>query len=112
MDIQKRRAMRFPLAVPVVFWWTDTNGVRQQAEGRSYDVSEMGVFVCASLCPPAGAQVGLKISIPDAFDAPHGLRMEVEGHVKRVEHVRSGEGRDGFSILSDRVILRENDVSN
>lgn len=104
--------MRFPLDVPVIFWWTDANGVDQVGEGRSYDVSELGVFVCASMCPPAGAQVGLKISIPEVIDAPQGLRMEVEGHVKRVEHVRSGEGREGFSILSDRVILLENDVSN
>ena len=38
--------------------------------------------------------------------------MEVEGHVTRVEQVRSGERRDGFSILSNKSILRENDMSN
>lgn len=108
----RRKAMRFPLDVPVVFWWTDANGVHQLGEGRSYDVSELGVFVFASTCPPAGARVGLKIPLPEAFDAPLGLRMEVEGHVTRVEQVRSGERRDGFSILSNKSILRENDMSN
>jgi hypothetical protein len=104
--------MRFPLDVPVVFWWTDANGVEQLGEGRSYDVSELGVYVCASSCPPAGARVGLKIPIPEVLDARPGLRMEVEGHVMRVEQVRSGHRRDGFSILSNKSILRENDMSN
>jgi PilZ domain len=112
MDTQRRKAMRFPLDVPVVFWWMDANGVYQLGEGRSYDVSESGVFVCARACPPAGAQVGLKIPIPEILDAPRALRMEVAGRVLRVEQVRSGEGRDGFAILSDQAILRENDKSN
>ena len=103
--------MRFPLDVPVAFWWTDANGGHQLGKGRSFDVSELGVFVCASDCPPAGAQVGLKISISitGVPDAPRALRMEVQGRVLRVEQVRSGEGRDGFAILSDQAILREND---
>jgi hypothetical protein len=112
MDTQRRKAMRFPLDVPVVFWWIDANGVYQLGEGRSYDVSELGVFVCASSCPPTGAQVGLKIPIAEVPDVPRALRMEVEGRVLRVEQVRNGEGRDGFVILSDRAILLENDKSN
>lgn len=101
--------MRFPMDVPVTFWWTDANGVHQLGDGRSFDVSELGVFVCASGCPPAGAQVGLKISITEEPDAPGALRMEVEGRVLRVEQARSGEGRDGFAILSDQAILRESE---
>jgi hypothetical protein len=112
VDTQRRKAMRFPLEVSVSFWWTDANGVHQLGEGRSYDVSELGVFVCASSCPPAGAQVGLKIPIAEVPDVPRALRMEVEGRVLRVEQVRNGEGRDGFVILSDRAILLENDKSN
>jgi hypothetical protein len=103
--------MRFPLDVSVVFRWTDANGVDQQGEGRSYDISELGVFVFATAGPPAGAQVGLKISIPAVYDAPRALQMEFEGRVLRVEQIRSGEGRDGFAILSDQSILLENDTS-
>src|SRR5882762_6202797 len=109
VDTQNRKTMRFPLDVPVTFWWTDANGGHQLGEGRSFDVSELGVFVCASDCPPAGAQVGLKISITGVPDAQRALRMEVRGRVLRVEQVRSGEGRDGFAILSDQAILREGD---
>lgn len=103
--------MRFPMDVPVTFWWRDANGVHQLGNGRSFDVSELGVFVCASTCPPAGAKVGLKISIAEESDSPRALRMEVEGRVLRVEQSGSGEGRDGFAIFSDQAILRESDKS-
>jgi PilZ domain len=111
LDAQRRRAMRFPVDAPVVFWWHDAIGKRQQGEGRSYDVSELGAFVLASLCPPAGAQVNLKISIAAVTDAPRSLRMQVHGRVLRVEHVGTGQGRDGFAILSDRAVFDEEDKS-
>lgn len=101
--------MRFPMDVPVIFWWQDATGARQQGEGRTYDVSELGTFILTSVCPPAGAQVSVKISLAAVPKAPRSLRMQVEGRVLRVEQVRSGAGRDGFAILSDRAILREED---
>jgi hypothetical protein len=99
--------MRFPLDVPVVFWWTDANGGHQQGEGRCYDLSDLGVFVFASACPPEGAQVGLRIPITQFPDVAQPLRMEVEGRVLRIEQVRSGDRRDGFAILSEQTVLRE-----
>jgi len=104
-----REAMRFPLDAPVVFWWRDANGVHQQGEGRSYDLSELGAFVFASACPPEGAQVGLRIPITQFPDVARPLRMEMEGRVLRIEQVRSGEGRDGFAILSVQTVLCELD---
>ncbi len=106
-----RKAMCFPLDVPVVFWWTDVNGVHQQGEGRSYDLSELGAFVFASTCPPKGAQVGLRIPITQFPDVEQPLRMEMEGRIPRIEQVRSGDGRDGFAILSVQTVLRELDNS-
>ena len=99
--------MRFPLDVSVVFWWTDVNGEHQQGEGRSCDLSELGAFVFASVCPPEGAQVGLRIPITQFPDVAQPLRMEVEGRVLRVEEVRSGHWRDGFAILTEQTVLRE-----
>ena len=104
---QRRSAMRFPLDVPVVFWWQDAKGEHQEGEGRVYDISERGVFVLASVCPPAHSQVGAKISITAIPDVPRGLRMQVEGRVLRVERVESGDRRDGFAIVSGRAILHE-----
>jgi hypothetical protein len=99
------------LDVPVVFWWTDANGVHEQGEGRCYDLSELGVFVFASACPQEGTHVGLRIPITQFPDAAQALRMEMGGRVVRIEEVRSGEGRDGFAILSEETVLRELDNS-
>ena len=99
--------MRFPMDVPVIFWWQDEVHGRQQGEGRTYDVSELGAFVLTSLCPPVGALVNVKIPIAAVPDAPRSLRMQLEGRVLRVEQVQSGERRDGFAMLSDRAILQE-----
>ena len=98
-----RKAERFPLDVPVVFWWTDANGVHEQGEGRCYDLSELGVFVFASACPQEGTHVGVRIPVTKA------LRMEVEGSVVRIGKVRSGDGRTGFAMLSEEIVLRELD---
>jgi hypothetical protein len=105
-----RKAERFPLDVPVVFWW-DANGVHEQGEGRCYDLSELGAFVFASACPQEGTQVGLRIPITQFPDVAQALRMEMEGRVVRIEEVRKGEGRDGFAILSEEIVLRELDKS-
>ena len=102
-----RKAMRFPLDVHVVFWWTDVNGEHQQGDGRSCDLSELGAFVFASACPPEGAQVGVRIPITQFPDAAQPLRMEVEGRVLRIEEVRSGDRRDGFAIVTEQIVLHE-----
>lgn len=99
--------MRFPMDVPVIFWWHDEVGGHQQGEGRTYDVSESGAFILTSRCPPPGALVNIKIPMAAVPNAPRSLRMEVEGRVLRVEQARSGERRDGFAMLSDRAILRQ-----
>jgi hypothetical protein len=99
--------MRFPIDVPVSFWWQDSIGERQQVEGHTYDVSELGAFVLASRCPPPGAHVNVKISIGALPDAPRGLRMEIEGLVLRVEQIEMGQRRDGFAILSTQAILHD-----
>jgi hypothetical protein len=106
----RRKAERFPLDVPVVFWWTDANGVHQQGQGRCYDLSERGAFVFASPCPQEGAQVGLRIPITQFPDAAQPLRMEMEGRVVRIENVRGSDGRAGFAILSEEIVLRELDM--
>jgi hypothetical protein len=94
----RRKSIRFPLQAPVIFWWTNEFGKRQQAEGRSRDISEAGTFVFAANFPPLGAIVGLKIdlrALPNAKGAP---LIEYEGQVVRVERP-NGDKTDGFAVL-------------
>ena len=108
LDQQRRRTMRFPLDVRVVFWWLDASGAPCQGQGRSYDVSELGAFVISRACPPVGTGVDLRIAISARPDTPRNLRVDVHGRVVRVEKIKGDEGRDGFAIVTDQAILHEN----
>jgi hypothetical protein len=94
-----RTAIRYPLETAVAFWWRDENGQNQQFEGRGRDVSDRGVFVFASTCPPVGTGIGLRISLDGLPDLAPALRIDVEGRVLRVEPARSGETSGGFAVM-------------
>ena len=99
-----RKAIRFPLDAPIMFWWADS-GIDKQGEGRTHDISEMGAFVLANTCPAAGAQIGFKIFLPLLPGFEHKTRMEAVGQVLRVEQAG---GRSGFAILTRHMLLRVN----
>ena len=103
-----RKAIRFPLEAPIVFWWTDT-GVEKRSEGRTHDISEMGAFVLAHTCPPSGIQIGFKVFLPllDGFEPK--TRVEAVGQVLRVEQAGKDDGRNGFAISTRHTLLRFSD---
>jgi hypothetical protein len=102
--------MRYPVTVPVSFSWKDENGNQYQDEGTSRDVSETGTFVFALACPPAGADVTVRIFLEALPGATKILRVEVYGRVLRVEQATAA-GSSGFAVLTKDAILRENEGS-
>jgi len=98
-----RKAIRFPLEAPIVFWWTD-GGIDKQCEGHTRDMSESGAFVFASTWPPPGTQIGFKVFLPVLPGTESKARVEAVGQVLRVE-----QGRGGFAILTRHTLMR---VSN
>jgi hypothetical protein len=88
-----------------VYWWADS-GIEKRNEGRTRDISEMGVFVLASTCPPAGTQIGFEVvlSVLPRFEPQ--TQVEAVGKVLRVEQAGGREGRDGFAILTQNTLLR------
>jgi len=101
--------MRYPLEAPVLFWWRDEIGNSHQGEGTSRDVSETGTYVFADSCPPAGANVALKILLVAPLDATKVLNFEFKGLVLRVEQAAPGRAKGGFAVLSDATILSQNE---
>ena len=91
--------MRFPVRTPVIFWWTNEHGERQQAEGHSRDISEQGAFVFAPDCPPLGVNVGLRIDVEALPDANKTLPIEFEGTIVRVEQPGVENASSGFAVL-------------
>ena len=108
---QPRKAIRFPLAAPIVFRWSDS-GIEKRGEGRTHDISEIGAFVLSSICPPLGTEIRFDIFLPVLPGFEPKTRVEAVGKVLRVEQARGIEGRDGFAILSRHTLLRVNNQSN
>ena len=95
-----RKTIRFPLQVPVVFWWADENGTPRRDEGRTRDISESGVFVFAVTCPSLGVSVGLKISLEAIPDSIEIILLEIDGRVVRIEKSDvAGDRSIGFAVL-------------
>jgi hypothetical protein len=100
-----RKAIRFPLDAPIVFWWTDS-GLDKRSAGRTRDISEMGAFVLASSCPPAGTQIGFEVVLPMLPGFEPRTRVEGAGKVLRVERASRPLGLEGFAILTRHTLLR------
>ena len=94
----RRKSIRFPLQTPVIFWWTNEFGKRQQAEGYTRDISEAGTFVFAANCPPLGATVGLRMRLKVVTNAKGAFTIQYEGQVVRVERPNGDRG-NGFAVL-------------
>src|SRR5437899_8831090 len=94
-----RKAIRFPLEVPIVFRGADS-GIAKRGEGRTHDISEVGAFVLSSICPPVGTEISFTFFLPVLPGFEPKTRVEAVGRVLRVEQARGLEGREGFAILS------------
>jgi hypothetical protein len=99
----RRKAIRFPVQVQVDFWWSESGGIRRQGEGRSYDVSDIGAFVLAGICPPIGAEVGYRLYLSGQPGTPSAQVLEAVGEVLRIEQARGSEGRTGFALGRARI---------
>ena|SRR5665213_2803309 len=93
-----RRTLRFPLQTAVAFSWTDGDGIRQQGEGRSRDLSEHGAFVFAPICPQVGAEVSLIIDLEGIPDKIGPLPIVVNGLILRVDRSHGENETYGFAI--------------
>lgn len=129
-----RTALRYPLQTDVAFHWVGADGISRDGRGQTRDVSQKGAYVESSpvqmavvpggqtaqpsgppdmfqntpaTSPPHGATVKLSISLPAAVNNAKSVRMEVQGHVVRVEKGRDPRGslRFGFAVSNDLVSL-------
>jgi hypothetical protein len=101
------RAIRFPLEAPVTFWWNDIFGTRREGQGRSRDISESGAFILTKTCPPVGTRLGLKILLEEAAETTRAIRVEIDGHILRIDEISTTREIQGFAVFSDEAILKE-----
>ncbi len=105
--VELRKLTRYRLGVPAFFSWLDQQGLSQQGEGTTRDISAGGVFLFANTLPPVGSAIRFEISLPPLPGAVRSLRIEAEGRVLRIEPAAGGKGRSGFAAVSEGFVLEE-----
>lgn len=98
-EVERRRAARYGLRVPVVFSWEDTQP--KQAVGATRDISTLGAYVLCegSCCPVQGDTVAIQLTLaPIANIEAQGMKLNFKGQV-----LRTGDFQEesGFAVLAD-----------
>src|SRR5262245_36372167 len=97
-EVERRKAARYGLRVPVLFSWEET---QPKLAGFTRDISASGAYVlCEEECYPAeGDTVAIQLILPPIADLEaQGMKLEFKGQV-----LRSGDlGEEhGFAVLAE-----------
>jgi hypothetical protein len=96
--MELRKATRYRVSAPALFWWRGADGTLQQAQGISRDISDRGVFVLAKDLPPPGVHVELQVHLPAVAGTSGSAQFTGEGPVVRTSGPASGES--GFAAAA------------
>jgi hypothetical protein len=102
-NVERRKAVRFPLQAPVILQWREPSGTTREDLGQTHNVSILGAFVVCSLSLPTGTIVSLEVRVPplerNTFQS---LRLRGHGTV-----TRSAAGEEGGFATNSPFILEE-----
>jgi hypothetical protein len=96
--VERRRASRFRIRLPVLTEWTDHEGQVRYGGGFSRDVCLRGVFVVSSNLPPQAATITVTVVLPSVRAGSQELHLHSVGSVVRVE---PGRAPAGYAINCD-----------
>lgn len=100
--MERRRARRFSLRIPVTFEWRDEQNMPCAGAGFSRDISISGLFVCIpSASPPLASQLDLTVLLPSLDPMGPGMRLRASGSIVRVQLTWEGAGLGIASTLGD-----------
>jgi hypothetical protein len=68
-----------------MFWWVPAKGSLLSSMGVTRNVSNSGVLIAASECPPVGAVVQVEVLLPRIEGNGYGMKLHGEGIVVRME---------------------------
>src|SRR5271167_4431287 len=86
--MELRKAKRYRLEGPAHFSWEGLNGMLQEAEGATRDISLRGIFIFADLAPQPEAYVEVDVYLPSVTGSPKAVHLHGEGKVLRIEERR------------------------
>ena len=81
-SLERRRAVRYELQVPVAFFWENAEGGKFQAEGVTRDISDVGVYVLSERCPPMKSKVRVEVMLAQQGIAGASLNSPWQNHGK------------------------------
>lgn len=102
--MERRKAIRYRLSVPVVFSWEGSRRDRFQGEGSTRDISAVGAYILTPTSPPVDAVVNVEIMISALF-GPTKMRIKGSMRVQRVKHEVTKHGLSGFSVVGEWIEL-------
>ena len=104
--MERRRAVRYKLCLPLLFKWTDESGTFMQEAAFTRDISTGGLFVTCVKCPQIGASLSLEIMLPPNSEIrSHGLRLDATVQVVRIA---SAVEEKGFAAAGDLATQKAN----
>jgi|ERR1700687_737439 len=93
-NVSLRRAKRYPMSAAVTFCWDPGEGVLQEGQGMTLDISSCGVFVITDVVPRAGGRLELEIDLRPTGRNSRLVRFHGEGIVVRT--IKNGS-ESGFA---------------
>jgi hypothetical protein len=99
VPVERRKAVRYRLAVPLVFRWQGSGHNCLQGDGLTRDISATGAYVLAATSPPANALIDVEIYLLGFRERK--LRIKARARVLRVEDSVMASRRLGFSLEGD-----------
>lgn len=98
-SVERRRAVRYLLRVPLVFRWQGSGNNHLQGDGVTRDISARGAYVLSVTAPPVGAVVHVEVYLL-GFREPKS-RIKARMRVSRVDDRAMDSARLGFSLAGD-----------
>jgi hypothetical protein len=104
--MERRRAVRYKLCLPLIFKWTDERGTFMQEAAFTRDISTGGLFVRCVKCPQIGSILSLEIMLPPNSEIrSHGLRLDAAVQVVRVASSVEEKGFAGMGDLATQKAI-------
>src|ERR1035437_6663374 len=83
MHMELRKARRYCLSAPAVYYWRGADGTLQEAQGTTRDISDRGAFILAKELPPVGKHVELQVHLSAVSGSDRTVQLLGEGTVVR-----------------------------
>ena len=99
--MERIRAVRYKLRLPLFFKWTEASGNPIQEAAFTRDISPGGLFISCVECPPIRTSLSLEIMLPPNSEIrSHGVRLDATVQVVRIASATEEKGFAGAGDLA------------